>query len=1561
MGSLSTRRSFRVLSLFFLLVLSGLRPLGAQTSIGSNDGGTSVPGSLYEAVTFLNNTPPPVESVTLDMTGSTSVVLDQSLPAFSQNVTFYGTLGTDMDISVIGESEAESSLSFSGNLGQDTGVTISLSNDGTGGAGQLDSSLNASGLSLGGNSALELTGGSIANGALGITGDATAGNASMNFSSFAISTDGNLVSLTGGSLASTTGGTSGNATGGSAWVSLGAVTVTGTGDSLVLTGGALTDSGSSNIGGNAAGGAASWNSGNLNLNGTSDSLVVTGGALTVSTGGSVQGEGAGGAAEMGYGSMNLAGSGNSLSLTGGELNCGNGGVLLADGAGGSALITIGGLTLSGTSDSVSVTGGLLDTGSSGAVTGNGTGGIATVNADTLVLSGTNDTMNVTGGEFNNLNGTVNGNVEGGSASVSASAVTLSNSGDSLAITGGELTNTTGGAGGVASGGGAFLTAETLSLSAGSTVSVLGGSVVGTGTQGTASVSIGTLTGAGVVTMDGSGASIQLTSGNFSGIMEGNESLQLINGGVVTLSGANSYSGGTTITHGTLYVDTGGALGSGGITNSSSLSSLYYVDNAQAGSNTILNNGNLGFSNNASAGSASVTNLNYFYFNNNANAGSATLVNSASSSIAGLLSFQGTSSAQNATLLNLDGAAANIQFNDQSNAGSSTITNGTTDTLSFNNASSAGSALITNQGTLFFSGSSAVSIAAAASATLVNNGTLAFNAYSTAGNADITTNAGATLQFQALSTGGSAQLTTNSGGFTDFNGEGAVAVTVGSIAGSGTYNLGSADLAVGANNLNTSLSGVIADGGAGGSLTKIGAGTLTLSGANSYTGGTNIDGGLLQIDTGGSLGTGPVTNIATLLYIDSATAGGATITNTGSLLFSDSSTAANAVITNRRGMDFDGFSTADDAVITNDGILSFSAGSNAGSTTITTNNGGLVKFYDQASGGTTRFILNGTSFMDISSEDLVGLPGTSAPVTIGSIEGSGSVSLGENDLTVGSNNLSTALSGTIADGGVINQTGGSLTKIGTGILTLSGDNSYTGGTLLIDGSLLAGSAQALGTGSVTVQGGTLGLNGPRTLDIGGNYIQTGGTLQLGLTGTSGIGDRLNITGTASLGGTLSLTSYGTIEYHDNAAFTLLSSTGVSGTFSTVQDFLGAPVSVVYQNDDVILDITANAPSFAALGSTPNQQVIGGVLDSLASNAKDPALIDALDAQSDSALPGIYDQISPASLTSLYRMGFSTAQAEAGIVGQRLSQLFGTSLGTADLAWNGGSPMFAGNLPGSAEAGMAGAQPQRWSGFADGLGNFATITSDGNGPGYQFTTGGLVAGLDYRFSKDWAGGLLLSYNQSSSSQSIGTVSVTGGEAGLFTGIKKGGWFLDALAEGGINSYSTQRGLLGQTATGSTPGQIYSGQLNTGFDWKWEDIKWGPYLSGQYTRVNVNAFNEAGSQAPLSFGAQGESYLDSDLGAQASSKWDLNGLILAPSIKAAWEHLYQGNLDSLNASLGAGENFTVKGPALGTNPAALLAVGLDARFDRGLSAFVAFQGRLGQTNYTEESLTGGVDVGF
>ena len=438
-------------------------------------------------------------------------------------------------------------------------------------------------------------------------------------------------------------------------------------------------------------------------------------------------------------------------------------------------------------------------------------------------------------------------------------------------------------------------------------------------------------------------------------------------------------------------------------------------------------------------------------------------------------------------------------------------------------------------------------------------------------------------------------------------------------------------------------------------------------------------------------------------------------------------------------------------------------------------------------------------------------------------------------------------------------------------------------------------------------------------------------------------------------------YSGFQFHDNASMIILDATSVTGTFATVSDTVNdGSVSVVYNPTDVVLDVTATAPTFASLGTTGNEKSIGTVLDGLASSAPGSALITYLDSQANSALPGIYDQLSPADLTPLYQMGFAAAQVEAGMVGQRLSQLFGDSgYASSDVSWNG--TMFAANVPASEEAATARAlEPQHWGVFANGMGNFGTVTGDGNAPGYQYSVGGMVVGMDYRFSKSFAAGLLLGYSSSGTSQSVGSVSGTGGQAGLYGGWSEDSIHIEGLAEGGVNNYTTQRTVLGATASGSPQGQELSGQLSAGYDFKMDQVKVGPFVSGQYTSVNISSFKETGSIAPLSFGAQSEANLSSDLGATASRQWEMGAITLSPSVSAAWEHVYQGNLDSLSANFGTGNNFTVKGPATGTD-AAVLGAGVNARLDRGVNAFVQYQGKLGLTNYVAQNFSGGVNFGF
>jgi autotransporter-associated beta strand protein len=193
------------------------------------------------------------------------------------------------------------------------------------------------------------------------------------------------------------------------------------------------------------------------------------------------------------------------------------------------------------------------------------------------------------------------------------------------------------------------------------------------------------------------------------------------------------------------------------------------------------------------------------------------------------------------------------------------------------------------------------------------------------------------------------------------------------------------------------------------------------------------------------------------------------------------TAVGASTSGEKGayIEFDGSATAANGTFVIGGGLSaglaattltFFDTTTAAAATITASSGtggsdgGAISFQEKSKGGTCSITLSGNADLDISTHRAPG-------VTIGSLAGAGSVLLGANTLTIGSNNQSTAFSGVI-------QNAGGLTKTGTGALTLSGTSTYTGGTTVSAGALKVNnnSGSGTGTGAVNVNASTLGGRG-----------------------------------------------------------------------------------------------------------------------------------------------------------------------------------------------------------------------------------------------------------------------------------------------------------------------------------------------------------------------------------------------------------------------------------------------------------------------------------------------------
>jgi autotransporter-associated beta strand protein len=385
-------------------------------------------------------------------------------------------------------------------------------------------------------------------------------------------------------------------------------------------------------------------------------------------------------------------------------------------------------------------------------------------------------------------------------------------------------------------------------------------------------------------------------------------------------------------------------------------------------------------------------------------------------------------------------------------------------------------------------------------------------------------------------------------------------TVASITGTGNITLGTATLTTGGDNSSTTLSGVIS--GSGG-LTKVGNGTLTLGGVNTYTGATTISGGFLQAGIVGALpSTSAVIDndildlnnfsqtVASIRGIGNVTLGTATLTTGGN----NTSTTLFGVISGSGGLTKVGNGT-----FTLGGVNTYT-----GATTI--------------SGGTLQAGIAGalpsTSAVTITGPYVLDLNNFSQ--TVGSIAGVGNIFLGTATLTTGGNNTSTTFDGTISGSG-------GLTKVGTGILMLGGTNNYTGTTTISGGTLQAFIAGAFPPASAVIDNAILDLNGfsqtvasiagtgdvglgTATLTTGGDNSST--TLSGVITGSSGGLTKVG-TGTFTLGGFSSYSGATTVS-----AGTLQA--GIADAFSST--------SAV--TDNATLDLNNFSQTVASIAGTGN---------------------------------------------------------------------------------------------------------------------------------------------------------------------------------------------------------------------------------------------------------------------------------------------------------------------------------------------------------------------------------------
>jgi len=374
---------------------------------------------------------------------------------------------------------------------------------------------------------------------------------------------------------------------------------------------------------------------------------------------------------------------------------------------------------------------------------------------------------------------------------------------------------------------------------------------------------------------------------------------------------------------------------------------------------------------------------------------------------------------------------------------------------------------------------------------VSVGTLTLSGNNSGASSSISVSTGAVLNINSANALGTGSLTTSSSGTTINNTSGSAvinagtnAITLGSTTTFGTTNSTSAnDLDLGAG-LVTQNSGLTINMAGNGTTLKMG----TLNSTRTNTAASSTGAVLTANNTGSGAGN--------TLVFDGFKLGSAALNNITVQINGNANVVFNGIIENSG-------SFSNGITINNTARTTF-AGDNTYSGTTTISSGALLKIGSATALGST---LTGTTVsaggvLDMNGQ-AVGNEAISISTGTGGISGSGSL--------INSSANSASLSGamtlqgntTVGEGNItlrgnIGQSGGSrmLTKLGAGLLTLAGTNTYTGGTTISSGSLLVATNGSIASSSSTVNGGSLTVNGT----AGGVVVNTGGSL--GGSGTVG---------------------------------------------------------------------------------------------------------------------------------------------------------------------------------------------------------------------------------------------------------------------------------------------------------------------------------------------------------------------------------------------------------------------------------------------------------------------------
>ena len=863
-----------------------------------------------------------------------------------------------------------------------------------------------------------------------------------------------------------------------------------------------------------------------------------------------------------------------------------------------------------------------------------------------------------------------------------------------------------------------------------------------------------------------------------------------------------------------------------------------------------------------------------------------------------------------------------------------------------------------------------------------------------GNTTITT--AGTLHGAVLLGGGTDTLNVAGGSINgNITGDGADALN---------FNLGTNSFTHGAGFAISGMNSIVMNSGtaqvdstvAGNTLT-VNGGILTLGNANSYTGGTFLNGGVLSVSSDANLGNtaGALSfNGGTLrTTADLASARAISLGAGGGTFQTDANLALSSAITGTGNLTKTGAGT-----LTLSGANVFTGSTTiAAGTLALAGTGSLADSSQVLANGTLDIggvAAAGTSIRRLSGSGAVTLGGKALTLTAaadtfsGTIAGSGSLVLAAGTQVLGGTNTYTGgtaihsastlqlgnggatgsivgnvtnngalvldrsnrldLAGDISGSGVIRQVGAGLTNLTGNSASFAGSTSVEGGTLAVNG-VLGGSVNVLASGrlqgsgsvgSTTVAGTVAPGNSIGTLGVNGNFAQaSGSTYQVEVDPASTAADLLRVSGSASIasGAQLNVVRAGSGSFGPGTRYTVLSADGgVAGTYRLTGDIQSAFVRVTdsYDANHVYL-LAEKFRSFVAPAGTPNEAAVGGALDSLPGSNGLATAVAWLpnDFAARDALNQLSADIHASTKTAL--LEDSRFVREAAIDRLRSAACApGSAAGSA-------APK-----PPQAGTGCTPEDDQARAGWAQVFGSWGSIDSDGNAAKLKRDIGGFVVGSDTGIGAGWRVGALGGYSRASADTSTRNSSskTDSYHLGIYGGTQ---WDATALRLGVSHSWNktdTSRSVAFAGFAGSLAGK-YDGTTTQAFGELGHRIDLGPatlepFAGLAHVRLRSDAFVEQGGLAALYGDGGSTDATFSTIGVRASMQAS-EGIRLRGML--GWRHAFGGTTPMSTHAFAGSLPFTLAGVPLAKD-AAVLEAGIETQLRPNLALNASYSGQFG-----------------